>query len=114
MNEVGAERIDTEPRSGGVLLATGVSRWYLAGNDQPHSGGSLKLSRLRRLSFGSLFSTGSRRWLEECRRYAALYKERPKLGEYLSGIAFLKRVSAGHTFSRDVCAAFPPDVEHFV
>jgi hypothetical protein len=24
-----AKRIDTEPRSGGILLATGVSRWNL-------------------------------------------------------------------------------------
>jgi hypothetical protein len=67
-----AKRINTEPRSGGILLAIGVSRWSPARYDQPHSGDSLKLSRLRRLSFEGLFSTGSRRWLSKCRRSAAL------------------------------------------
>jgi hypothetical protein len=43
-----AKRIRTEPRSGGTLLATGASRWNLAGYDQPHSGDSLKLPRLWR------------------------------------------------------------------
>src|SRR5438034_2376610 len=39
---------------------------------QPRSGGSPELPRLRRLSSEVLFSTGLRRWLENCRRYAAL------------------------------------------
>jgi hypothetical protein len=47
---VAAMRLYTEPRSGGILLATGVSRWNLKGHDQPRSGDSRKLPRLQRLS----------------------------------------------------------------
>jgi hypothetical protein len=43
-----AKRIDTEPRSGGILLATGVSRWNVTDHDQPHSGDRVNLPRLRR------------------------------------------------------------------
>src|SRR5438093_929544 len=62
----------SEPRSGGISLATGVSRWIPDVRDKPRSGGSLEVSRLRRSSISGMFSTGSRRWLEKCRRYAAL------------------------------------------